>query len=108
MPTLISPMIRSLVGKAIPSKRKGKNQAIYRIESIDDGVQVVMTGGTRKQPSQLAWADIEKVYAYAAKVGVDHVTTNDVDLLVVGNNNNWSSSTMLALILAMRHPSRAV
>ncbi len=108
MVTPISTLVRSLAGKEIPSKSTGKRQALYRIESVDEGIQVVMSGGTRKQRSYLPWADIERVYAYAAKIDVDDLTTGDVDNLVVGNDNNWSSSTMLALILAMLQPSRAL
>lgn len=100
----ISTVIGDLSTKRIPSFSKAR-RVWYQIDSVQPGVEVVMVGGKRKQPSRLPWSEIEKVYQYALDHGTSGLDTLKVDD-IVGTSNNWSSSTMLALVLTMMDPKR--
>ena len=78
-------------------------RVMYRVSEVEPGRHVTLTSPNRQQPSVLPWADIAMVYNGAPA----HVplTPTVVDV-VLENPQNRDSSTMCALILAMRDPTR--
>lgn len=92
-------ILRELHGRQIPSIRG----TVYFV-TVVQGQHVTVSHSARK-PSILPWDQIELVYN-AACSGIP-ITTRTVDELRRNHPASRDSSTMCALILAMRDPGRA-
>lgn len=78
-------------------------RVMYKIIMVEPGHGVTLISRSRQRPSELLWADIKRVYS-GAQPAVD-LTPTVVDK-ILDNPQNRDSSTMCALVLAMRDPSR--
>ncbi len=73
----------------------------YKVTKVRIGESVELESPTRKQPSVLRWEDIRTV----SHEGSPDLNTVEVDN-ILGNPQYRDSSTMCALVLAMRDPTR--
>ncbi len=78
---------------------------MYTVTEVEPGRHVVLTSPDRQQPSVLVWADIARVYNEAEARAEIPLTPTVVDV-ILENPQNRDSSTMCALVLAMRDPNR--
>jgi hypothetical protein len=92
-----SVLAKSMTGSKLPSY---KRKAWYRVVDVNPG-DVKLESRTRNKRSVLRWKDIKRVYSESNS----ELTPTDVDQ-ILGNHNNWESSMMCALVLALRDPSR--
>ena len=76
-------------------------RVIYTVTDIRVGKTVTLESPTRKQPSVLPWQDIQRVFNSPGTA----LTPTKVDT-ILNNPQNRDSSTMCALVLAMRDPKR--
>jgi hypothetical protein len=76
---------------------------MYRVTEVEPSSHVTLTSPDRSQPSVLPWADIARVYNAAQ---VETPLTPTVVDVILENRQNRDSSTMCALVLAMREPTR--
>lgn len=93
-------LLLSMLGCKLPS---ASGRVIYSVSSVELGQRVVLVSSGRRKPSSLPWNDIERVYC-AARAG-QAITPTSVDE-ILENPNNYDSSTMCALVLAMKDPKR--
>jgi hypothetical protein len=91
-------ILLSMQGKLLPSYT---GRVRYKVTSVEDGISVTLECRTRKKPSILPWGDIRRVFDLA----VTNLTPTRVDI-ILHKPQNRDSSTMCALILAMRNPDR--
>lgn len=78
-------------------------RVVYTVVEVVPGQHVTLDSPNRGRPSVLPWEDIERVYSAACSGR--HITPKAVDE-ILENPNNHHSSTMCALVLAMRDPNR--
>jgi hypothetical protein len=76
---------------------------MYTVTQVEPGSHVTLTSPNRQEPSVLPWADIAQVYRQGRP---DVPLAPAVVDAILGNPDNRDSSTMCALVLAMRNPSR--
>jgi hypothetical protein len=89
-----------MLGCLLPSY---SGSVMYTVTEVEPGSHVTLTSPDRQQPSVLPWADIARVYN-EARPAVP-LTPTVVDA-ILENPQNRDSSTMCALVLAMRDPTR--
>lgn len=77
----------------------------YTVAEVVPAVQVTLTSPDRRHPSILPWADISRVFTQSPD-GVP-LTPTVVDA-ILNDPQNRDSSTMCALVLAMRDPTRVL
>ena len=77
----------------------------YTVEDVVPDSHVQMTGGKRKLPSALRWADIQLVYSSSDPE--KGLTPKSVDE-ILRDQKNLDSSTMCALVLAMWDRKRVI
>jgi hypothetical protein len=70
----------------------------YYVAEVVRDSHVSLTGGRRKRPSVLRWADIQLVFS--GRNPKDGLTPSDVDM-ILQDQKSLDSSTMCALVLAM-------
>jgi hypothetical protein len=91
-------ILRGLIGHEIPSIT---GRVRYAVAEVVPNQRVILNTPTRltSPTSLLLWESIERVWM-AAQAGrpVDTVMVDEV----LNNPNNWDSSTMCALVLAMQ------
>jgi hypothetical protein len=78
-------------------------RVMYKVTEVEPGSHVSLMSAGRQQPSALRWADIARVFNEAGH-GAEFTPTRVDEFLE--NPQNWDSSTMCALVLAMRDGSR--
>src|SRR5262249_29261075 len=76
---------------------------MYTVTEVEPGSHVTLTSPNRQQPSVLPWADIARVYEGSRE---DVPLTPTVVDVIWENPETRDSSTMWALVLAMRNPTR--
>lgn len=93
-------LLLPLRGCLLPSY---SGSVMYTVAEVEGGSHVTLTSPDRKEPSVLPWADIARVFGTAT----DNIpfTPGVVDS-ILENPQNRDSSTMCALVLAMRDPTR--
>ena len=96
MDEILLPMRRCL----LPSYSGG---VTYTVTEFAPGSHVTLTSPDRQQPSVLPWSDITRVYDEARP---EFPLTPAVVDAILDNPQNRNSSTMCALVLAMRDPTR--
>ena len=96
MDDILLPMLACL----LPSSSR---RVTYTVTEVQPGSHVTITSPNRQKPSVLRWTDIARVYM---GVGWDSPLTPTVVDAILENPQNWDSSTMCALVLAMQNPTR--
>jgi hypothetical protein len=76
---------------------------MYKVAEVEPGRHVTLTSPNRTRQSVLPWRDIEQVFNGASP---ESPLTPAVVDEILENPENHDSSTMCALVLAMRDPTR--
>ncbi len=100
MPNSLYARINPLRGARLPSIT---GSVEYEVTEVTFGSHVTLDCPTRAGPSRLPWDEIRLVFE-AAETGTQ-ITPTGVDRIL--GKAVYYSSTMCALVLAMRDPSRA-
>jgi hypothetical protein len=93
-------LLLSMQGCLLPSY---SGSVMYTVTEVEPGSHVTLTSPNRQQPSVLPWDDIARVYEGARE---DMPLTPTLVDVILENPENRDSSTMCALALAMRDPTR--
>jgi len=87
-------ILARLLNPTLPSYT---GRVVYTVTDVQAGTSVTLESPNRKLPSVLPWKDIQRVFASAGT----SLTPSKVDV-ILSNPQNRDSSTMCALVLAMR------
>lgn len=93
-------LLAGLQGCLLPSY---SGSVMYSVAEVVTGSHVTLTSPDRRQPSVLAWEVIARVFG---AVRDEIPFTPSVVDAILENPQNRDSSTMCALVLAMRDPTR--
>lgn len=101
--TSLEAAVTGLIGRRIPSLT---GRTSYEIANVQPGLDATLVGSGRKVPSVLAWDDIKRVYDCCEQDPQIRLTPTLVDRILQPQYR--SSSTMCALVLALREPERVM
>jgi hypothetical protein len=95
-------VVRGLKSCKLPSYKRTK---VYTVVDVVEREHVILKSPTRKSHSVLRWKDIKRAYEWPGLTADLPPTVVDG---ILRDSKNLESSTMCALVLAMRDPSRVV
>jgi hypothetical protein len=96
-------VLRDILLNLLNCQIKSLRGKVYRVSEVTPGLHVVLTSPGRSVDSVLRWKDIERVYEW--KGATKDLKPKIVDE-ILADSKNQESSTMCALVLAMRDPRR--